>query len=80
MGRNIFNFLLYTGAIAATLAIVIAGFQYVMSQGDPARNKDAKQKLTYAIIGLGVLLLAYVIVNTILKALGVGEQFQNWQP
>lgn len=69
LGRNFFNALMAVGAIAAVAAIVVAGFQYISSRGDPAALSDAKQKLMYAIVGLLVLLFTVVIVDTILDAL-----------
>ena len=69
LGRNVFNFLMGLAAIAAVAAIIVAGFRYVSARGDPAALSDAKQKLTYAILGFLILLFAVVIVNTILRAL-----------
>lgn len=73
LGRNVFNFLMGIAAIAAVAAIVVAGFRYVGSRGDPSVLADAKQRLTNAIIGFLILLFTVVIVNTILAALGFEE-------
>ncbi len=51
--------------------IVIGGFQYIMSQGNDETSKKAAQTLTYAVIGLIVVMASYAIVNTVLtKVLG----------
>ncbi len=49
------------GAISV-LMIVIGGFQYVISQGDPQRVAKAKDTIMYAVIGLVISLLSYAIV------------------
>lgn len=77
LGRNIFNFLLGLGAVAAVAAIVVGGFRYMTAHGDPGSLAEAKQIVTWAIIGLVILLLAFVIVNTILNALGVLGQYRQ---
>ncbi|TSC71938.1 MAG: hypothetical protein G01um101438_824 [Parcubacteria group bacterium Gr01-1014_38] len=70
LGRNIFNWLLAIGGAAALLALIVAGIRYltaVLQGADSSAIAAAKQSIVYAIIGLVVLLMAYVIVNTILN-------------
>ncbi len=50
--------------------IVISGIIYITSGGDDGRVETAKKMLTYAIIGLVVALLGYVIVYAVGNALG----------
>ncbi|MFA6190396.1 MAG: hypothetical protein WC711_02685 [Candidatus Staskawiczbacteria bacterium] len=47
------------------LMIIVAGFLYLISAGDPQRIKTAKSALTYAIIGIVVGLTAQAIVEII---------------
>ncbi len=60
-------------AVLAILVIVIAGILYITSGGDEGRIQTAKTWLTYAIIGLIIALLAWVIVNTVANALDAGQ-------
>lgn len=60
-------------AVVAILMIVVSGILYMISAGDTARIDTAKRILTYAIIGLIVALLAWVIVNVISNTLGAGN-------
>ena len=53
-------------AAIAVLIIAIAGFTYVISQGDPQRINKAKDAILYAIIGLVVSILGYTIVAFVL--------------
>jgi len=49
----------------AVLFIIYAGVQYVTAAGNKERIEGAKQTLTYAIIGLIVIVLAGVIVSLV---------------
>jgi len=53
------------GGLAAFIALVIAGFLYLTSVGDPGRMKEAKEKALWAIGGLVLLLAAWLILNAI---------------
>lgn len=55
------------GIIAAVslLFIVIGGFRYILSQGDPQGVSKAKGTIVYALIGLSVAILAQVIVSLV---------------
>lgn len=53
------------GAIAV-IVIAIAGFQYVVSRGDPAGTAKAKNAIIYAVIGLVVCIMAFSIVRFVI--------------
>ncbi len=53
------------GGLAAFFALVMAGFQYLTSTGDPGKIKDASGKIQSAIIGLVMLLASYLVLNLI---------------
>ncbi|OGD94876.1 hypothetical protein A3F02_03595 [Candidatus Curtissbacteria bacterium RIFCSPHIGHO2_12_FULL_38_9b] len=60
-------------SVAATLSvflIIIAGFKFVTSGGDPKKLESAKATLTYAIIGLVITILAFVILQVLQTFLG----------
>lgn len=54
------------GAVAV-LIITIAGFQYVMSQGDSQKTAKAKDTILYAVIGLVITILSYGIVTFVIE-------------
>lgn len=56
------------GAISV-IVITVAGFQYVMSQGDPQATGKAKNAIIDALIGLLITILAYGIVNFVVTRL-----------
>jgi len=58
----------FVGALAV-LMIIVAGIMYLTSGGDEGRVEKAKQWLIYAIVGLIVALLGWVIVSTVITNL-----------
>ncbi len=63
--KAFFEILVQLGAVAVTLAIVYAGFLFVMARGNPEQLNKAKMTLFWTIIGGLVLLGAQVIANII---------------
>lgn len=57
-------------AVLAILMIVISGIMYITSAGDSTKVSQAKDWLTYSVVGLVVSLLGYVIVVAVGSALG----------
>ena len=52
--------------IVAVIMVIIGGFTYMTSQGDPGKTKKARDTILYGIIGLVIALLAFAIVNFVL--------------
>jgi len=63
--NKIVNFLIPLAAVILLFVFIWGGYDYMMSQGAPDKIKSAQAKFTTGIIGLVLLLLAYVIVRTI---------------
>ena len=53
------------GAISL-LIIVLAGFQFITSEGDPQKVSNARSAITYAAAGLAVSILAVSIVGFVI--------------
>jgi hypothetical protein len=66
--------LIILGSIAV-IGFVIAGILYLTSAGDEDRMKKAKQGMIYAIIGVVVGLLGYVIVQAVDTWLRANDTF-----
>jgi hypothetical protein len=47
--------------------VIISGFKYVTSGGDPQKVSGAKSTLIYAIVGLIVVALAQILVHFVLQ-------------
>jgi hypothetical protein len=59
--------LIYAAGPVAVLMIAIGGFRYVISHGDQTQMESAKKTITWAIIGLIVIIFSYAIVTNIIK-------------
>lgn len=53
------------GGLLAVLMLVYAGYRYMSSYGDPEKIADARQIIEQTLIGLGLLILAALILQTI---------------
>lgn len=62
----IFGFL----ALLAVLFIVIGGIQYTLSNGEANKIQEAKNTILYAIIGLVLSILAFVVVSFVMAQIG----------
>jgi hypothetical protein len=60
---NIISILLFASGALALIFILIGAFQYVISAGNPQNLAQAKRTITYAIVGLAIVIMALVIVN-----------------
>lgn len=59
---NLVSGLLSFAAIALFIMLLIGGFKYLTSGGDPKNLESAKATLTYAIIGMVLLALTFLIL------------------
>jgi multisubunit Na+/H+ antiporter MnhB subunit len=55
--------------IGAVIAIVVAGFMMVTSNGDSGSQTTARNALMYAIVGLVVAAVAQLVVSFVLRKL-----------
>lgn len=70
---TIVNFFLGFLGLIAVLMIIYGGVMIVTSAGDPAKADKGKKILTYAAIGIVIILLSFAFVSTVLTA-GTGQQ------
>lgn len=68
---NVINAALVFSGVTALAFIIVAGFTVMNSGGDPKKVASAKGTLTYAIVGLVLIFLAFGIVNVISYLTGV---------
>mgnify|MGYP001581108587 CR=1 FL=1 len=60
----VFAALAFAGAVAVFF-VIYAGIRYITSRGDPKAVEGAKNTLTWAIIGLVVIVLSFLIIQFI---------------
>ena len=67
--QSILNWIFGIIGIVAVVMIIIGGFNFMTSAGDPGKVKKGKDTILYGIIGLVVALLAFAIVNFVLNGI-----------
>ncbi len=73
MALRFVNFFLYFLGLVATIFVIYGGFLYITSQGDDGNVEKAKKILTFAAIGILIILISFALINTLLSA-GTGNQ------
>ena len=68
---NILNWALAFAGVAALFLIILSGIKFITSGGDPKQVEGARKTLTYAIIGLLIILFSFFIINIISYVTGV---------
>jgi hypothetical protein len=53
--------------VLSVIFIIIGGFKYVTSGGDPKNTASAKNTILYAVVGVVVAILAFAIVNFVIE-------------
>lgn len=71
---TLLNFFLFFLGIVATGFIIYGGFLYVTSQGEDSNVETAKKIITYAAVGIIVILVSFALVNTLITGAGSGDQ------
>ncbi len=59
--NNALNTVYLVGGILAVVVIIVAGYFYVTSAGNSTAVEKAKNAILYSVVGLVVILLAFVI-------------------
>lgn len=68
---NILNIVVRFAGVAAFIMIIIGGFQYLTAGGDPKKAESAKNTITYAVLGLALLIIGWFILKFIQEFTGV---------
>jgi len=63
--KDVFGIVLGLSGGIALIMIIISGYKFMISQGNPEALKDAQEQLTSAIVGLLFIILSFVILRVI---------------
>lgn len=69
---RVFSAVMIMGGIATFIYLVYGGIQWVSSGGEKDKVKEARDKITHAIIGMAVLASAWAIFKLIDYFFGLG--------
>lgn len=62
--------------VALFVMLVVGGFNFLLSGGDPKKLESARGTLTGAVIGLVIIVLSFLIILTVSKFTGVDKVTQ----
>lgn len=68
---NILNIATSLAGLAVFIMLLVGGFKYLTSGGDPKAAQSARNTLTYAILGLVLVIAAWFILKFIAEFTGV---------
>ncbi|HET7640350.1 MAG TPA: hypothetical protein VFK47_16620, partial [Ktedonobacteraceae bacterium] len=63
------NIIATLAGIAAVIMVIISGFMYVTSGGDPSKVNNARATLLYSIVGVVVIVMARTIIVFVINKL-----------
>ncbi len=65
---NVTNFILGFLGLLAVLIIIYGGFLYMTANGEQDKAEKGKKNITYALVGIIIILSSFALVSTILRA------------
>lgn len=69
--NNIVQIILYLAGIVAFIYLLLGGFHYLNAGGDPKAAAQARTTVTYAVWGLILVVIAWIILRLIERFTGV---------
>jgi hypothetical protein len=69
----VIELLLGLGGVVAMIGIIVGGYKYIASGGNPEMAEQGKAALLYSIIGLVVILISVIFVRFLMAQLGVTD-------
>lgn len=76
MFTNVVRAVMALTGVGLFVMLVVGGFNFLLSGGDPKKLEAARGTLTNAIIGLVVIVLSFLIILTVSKFTGVDKVTQ----
>jgi hypothetical protein len=70
---RLINYLFSGAAVVATGGVVYGGFLMVTSAGNPSGQAAGKKAVTNSLIGLAVILISFVLVQTVFVIVGYSQ-------
>lgn len=64
--QNVFNIVLALAGAVAVAFVVFGGIKYMLSQGEQNEIKQAKDTILYALVGIVVVVISFILVNFVI--------------
>lgn len=71
--QNVVTVVTALAGLAVFIMLLTGGLKYLTSGGDPKAQEQAKGTLTFAVLGLVVIIAAYLILNFLSVFTGIGN-------
>ena len=72
---TIIGVLTIVGVLWFTIQIILSGYAFMQSAGDPKKLEKAQQQLVQSVIGIIIVVGATIFVGLIVRLLGLGNIF-----
>ena len=69
----VINAIIVLGIVLSLIFLLYGGIRWILSGGDKAKVDSARSTIVAAIVGLIIVILAWVIINAVLQILGAGS-------
>ncbi|MCD6110004.1 PKD domain-containing protein [bacterium] len=69
---NVVNFVLGFLGLVAVIMVIYGGYLYVTAAGEEENTTKGKKSVSYAMIGIVIILVSFALVNTVIKGVGKG--------
>lgn len=69
----VINTIIVVGIVLSLIFLLWGGIRWITSGGDKAKVDSARGTIVAAIVGLIIVILAWVIINAVLQVLGAGS-------
>jgi len=66
---SVINTLIYGVGVISVIMVIVNGFRFTTSAGDPSKAKSAREGVLYAVIGVVIAIVAFSIVNFVLASI-----------
>ncbi|MDB5183847.1 MAG: conserved rane protein of unknown function [Candidatus Saccharibacteria bacterium] len=67
---NLLNAVYFVAGITAIIVIIVGGIRYAAANGDSSQIQAAKNMITYAVVGLVVIIMAAAITQFVITSIG----------
>lgn len=75
---RVINYLIAFAGIFAVVKIVLSGFQMILAAGNEKHIAEAKSGITNALIGFGIVMVAFVLVNSFFQIMSSSFGVDYW--
>jgi hypothetical protein len=76
----IIRVLLVAAVVIAVIFLIIGGIKWILSGGDKAQVEAARNTIVASIIGLVIAFVAFILINIVATAFGIGDVFNLTLP